>query len=298
MIRPAYPDELSRARAFAQGAAVPASAQFLVAVVEHPVERLIAVFPYWPKPTSTDEDEKQTTYEFAFYFGPSSTDQEKLLDASLSALESTASDAGATYLRCQTPFPEDHPLYEKLTGLGYEIAQTDRHLSMPGDAVVSRSKGVYEKIKHRIPAHWKVQSIRGHNPEAIYQIVSEHQLMSAHQFKGYWDSSNKEHFEQDYSCVILDGEEIIATFLHTLRGNDELHIHVDAIATAHKHLSGPATVAMRNWIASNCPNGFPKTFTCRADSQLHLQTGNTALRQGGEELPHQHFLCKSLSRSD
>jgi hypothetical protein len=293
IIRPAFPDEHLRIRSFCQGAALPENAHYLVAISKTPVERIKAAFPYWPPHGQNDS---QTTFEFALHFGPSLADPEALLTNVLVTLEKHAAAAGATHLRSQASYPEDHPIFSKLTSHGYIIAQTDRHFTMPADAVISRSKRVYDKIKHRIPAHWKVESIRGHNPEDIYRIVSEHHLMSAHQFKNYWDSSNHEHFEQDYSCVIVDGDEIIATFLHTLRGNDELHIHVDAITPRHKHLSGLATVAMRNWIASNFSNGSPHILTSRADSKIHTEGGNTPLRhKDGTELTPTHFLSKFLT---
>ena len=298
MIRPAYPDELSRARALGQGAAMPGSAQFLVALVEHPVERIIAAFPYWPLPVCDDSDTEQATHEFAVYFGTSSADQEQLLDDALAALETAARDAGASHLRCQSSFPENHSLYQKLTGLGYEIAQTDRQFTVPGDIVKQRSIRIYNRLKSSLPENWRVESIRGHNPKAIYKLVAQHQLMAPQQFQHYWNSSNSEHFEENYSCILLDGEEIIGTFLITRRGDHELHVHVEAADLRHMSQLRLISSTLRNHSFSQCPDGFPENLTFRADSKLHRQTKNNALRLGGEELPHQYVLCKSLSRSN
>ncbi len=43
LIRPAYPDEISRAQSLLNGHPVPQEASFLVAVEEQPVERIIAL---------------------------------------------------------------------------------------------------------------------------------------------------------------------------------------------------------------------------------------------------------------
>ncbi|MGJ8697529.1 MAG: hypothetical protein ACSHYF_14525 [Verrucomicrobiaceae bacterium] len=120
--------------------------------------------------------------------------------------------------------------------------------------------------------------------------------MPLHIFQNYWDTSGAEHFEENYSCVVLDRGKIIATLLHTKPAHDELHIHVDAIHPDNKHLSGYATTAMRNWVVSNCTPDFPRIFTSRADHQRHFEGGNAPLRyQRGTENPPRHFLQKLLA---
>ena len=81
----------------------------------------------------------------------------------------------------------------------------------------------------------------------------------------------------------------------TQRSERELHIHVEASAPEYATQSGLISATLRNASFSQCAEGFPEVFTCRADSEKHLQTANTALRQGGTELPARHFLCKKHS---
>ncbi len=59
-------------------------------------------------------------------------------------------------------------------------------------------------------------------------------------------------------------------------------------------LSPLISIAMRNASCANCPEGFPKIFTFRADSEKHLETANTALRNGGKELKPKHFLKRKI----
>ena len=299
MIRPAYPDELARARALCPSGVIPESAQFLVAVVEHPVERLIAAFPYWPLSAGNDTDAEQTTMEFALHLTHAGNQKKQLMDEALKELETAASNAGASKLRCQASFPDTHPFFKKLTDLGYVIVQTDRHFLVPGETVKNRSIRIYNRLQSRIPENWVMESIRGHTSEDIFSLVVEHQLMSSQKFQQYWDTSNHEHFEEDYSCVMVDKSQtppaIIGVFLLTQRGDSELHIHVEAVQKGKMSHSRIISTALRNDSFSHCSEGFPEHFTWRADSKQHRQTGNTALRQRGEEKPPQHFLEKQLS---
>ena len=306
MIRPAYPDELARARALCPNGAIPESAQFLVAVVEHPVERLIAAFPYWPSPTESDTDtdsdsdteSEHTTMEFALHLTHAGSQKKQLTDDALKELETAASNAGASRLRCQASVPDTHPFFKKLTDLGYVIVQTDRHFSAPGEIAKNRGFRVYKRLGSRIPKDWVVESIRGHTSEDIFSLVAEHQLMTPQQFQQYWDTSNHEHFEEDYSCVMVDKSQttpsIIGVFLVTQRGDNELHLHVEAAKKGRMSHSHIISTALRNDLFSHCPEGFPEYFTWRADSKKHREGGNVALRHGGEEKPPQHYLEKQL----
>lgn len=288
-IRSSYPDELSRVNSFCLGATFPINTRFLVDISAPPIERIRAVFPYWLK------SEEGNIYEFSLYYNPNCGNVDQLLDNALEQLQLATVDAGGAYLRTQSSYTKDSPMFHFLSERGYTVAQTDRYFAMPAESVITRCKRIYQKVQRKIPQQWNVQSIRGQNPAEIFKLVSIHSLMSYPQFQKYWDSSNLEHFEENYSCVILNEGTIIATFLHTQRGNDELHIHVDAIHPDHSHHSGYATIAMRNWIAHNLPKGFPKIFTSRADDQRHIEGGNTPLRyQGGTEAPPRHFLSKNL----
>ena len=237
--------------------------------------------------------------EFALHLTHAARQKKHLIDDALKVLESAATDSGASRLRYQASFPDNHPLFKKLTGLDYTIAQTDRHFLVSGEIVKNRSIRIYNRLQSRIPKNWVMESIRGHKAEDIYPLVAAHQLMTPLQFQQYWDTSNQEHFEADYSCVMVDQSHappsIIGVFLLTRRGDNELHIHVEAVKKDNMSQSHIISTALRNDSFSHCPQGFPEHFTWRADSKQHRQTGNSALRQGGVEKPPQHFLEKQLT---
>jgi hypothetical protein len=269
-------------------------------VLEHPVERIIAAFPYWRRPgtptTEAENDQQQViTVEFSFFFAGNTDHSETLLEQALTDLETAAVDTGATHLRYQAALPSNHPRYTMLTEKGYTIAQTDRHFTIvPADGGKARVKRIHDRHKSRIPGTWRIESIRGHSAEEIYAFVAPHSLMPPQQFKQYWDSSNKEHFEEQYSCILLEDQEIIGAFLVTQRGKKELHIHIEASHPDWAHKSHLIALCLTNHSLTNCPPGFPEKFTFRADSENHQQTGNTAIRNKGTEDPPRYYLAKPL----
>lgn len=286
-LRPAYPDELGRAQSLLDGHPVPAHAAFLVAVKEQPVERLLAAIPWWRVPGTDGQPAS-----LRFFLAGSGTAWSENLEAILSQLEALARQHEAAALFTDFALPEAHPLFHALTAHGYGIFLTDRYFSMPGASVNQRCKRLYRRAAGKIPATWKVESIRGQAPEKIFELVGAHGLMSPHQFQSYWNTANREHFEERYSCVVLEEEQIIGVFLVTRRGEGELHIHVDAVSPRRKAVSGLITIAMRHFVVSAMPEGFPEIYTSRVDSEKHLEGGNTPLRYGGMEAPPRHFLKK------
>ena len=112
--------------------------------------------------------------------------------------------------------------------------------------------------------------------------------------RSYWNTANREHFEEKFSCVTLENGQIIGAFLVTRRGGSELHVHVDVVSPERKALSGLITLSMRHFTTSACGEGFPEVYTSRADAERHRQTGNTAIRNGGTELAPLHYLKKEL----
>jgi hypothetical protein len=286
-IRPAYPDELGRAQALLDGHPVPKQAAFLVAVREQPVERILAVIPWWPQ---AGEDEAP---QLRFHLSRSGLEAE-ILEEILQQLDALALEQNASALLTDFSLAEAHPLYLALSARGYEVCQTDRYFTVPGEIVKSRSLRIYQRLGPRIPPPWRIETLRGQDPEKLFALVAAHRLMSPQQFQNYWNGASRERFEADYSCVVLEEDEIIGLFLITQRGDDELHIHVEAASPARAAQSALISASLRNASFSRCPAGFPKVFTCRADSEKHRQTGNTALRQGGTEAAPRHFLRKRL----
>ena len=289
MIRPAYPDELARAKSLLNGHAVPPEATFLVIVKEHPVERIIASIPWWQIPQRGSDD-----IALRFHLPPSHLTPETLTEI-LTQLDNIAHEKNIAQVFTDFSLTKDHPLYQQLTTLGYEVAQTDRYFKTPGESFKSRFCRIYQRIQHRLPAHWKVESIRGHDPQKLFALIHAHHLMSPQQFQNYWTSSQGERFEEKYSFVILDGEEMIGLFLLTSRGATELHIHAECVHPDYLAQSSLIATTLRHATCSNCPEGFPETFTFRVDSEKHRQTGNTAIRQGGTEDEPRHFLKKNLT---
>ena len=198
-------------------------------------------------------------------------------------------------MRLDTSLVKEHPLFTTLTERGFTIAQTDRTFSVPGEIVKSRSLRIYERLAPKLPSHWSLTSLRGQDPEKLFAFAAQHSLISPQAFQNYWNTGSREHFEDAYSKVLLDGDTIIGPFLVSQRGDRELHIHVEASAPEYAAQSGLISATLRNASFSQCAEGSPEVFTWRADSEKHQQTANTALRQGGTELPPRHFLNKTIT---
>jgi hypothetical protein len=289
-IRAAFPDELSRARSLLNGHPVPPGASFLVGVKEHPVERLVAVIPWWKAPL---RNSGKMGIRFHLASSGSSGLTLENLGQVLAQLDLIAQEEDTSSLFADFSLLKKNLLYQQLVERGFEIAQTDRYFSMPGTPVNQRCQKIFQRAKSRMPSSWKVESIREHGAEDVYALVKELGLMSPQQFRQYWDTANRERFEEKYSCVVVEEGRIIGTFLVTQRGADELHIHVDVVSPDYTAFSGLLTIAMRNFTSSASAENFPRVYTSRADSKLHGEGGNTPLRHGGEEHEPRHFLFKS-----
>lgn len=287
-LRPAFPDELGRAKGLLEHHPVPAAAAFLLLVKPQPVERILAAIPWWLEP-GPDRDPAQLRF---FLAGAGSVVSEHL-ELILGHLEALAREQQAGALFTDFSLPASHPRFQQLSACGFAIAQTDRYFSMPGEVVNRRCQRLYQRAAGKIPATWKVESIRGHAPEEIFALVGGRGLMSLQQFRSYWNTANREHFEEKFSSVVVEDGQIIGAFLVTRRGESELHVHVDVVSPERKAVSGLITLAMRHFMSSACGEGFPETYTSRADAERHLEGGNTPLRHGGTELTPSHFLKKT-----
>ena len=290
-IRSAYEDEIARAKSVLNGHAIPNHAQFFVAINDTPVERIVAAIPYWQSPQR--EDEQRSLLNFHLGLPIEKCSAPFLVDL-LPHLIAKAKEDDLSSLRLDIPLPEQHPLFTLLSEQGFTIAQTDRTFSVPGDIVKNRSIRIYQRLENKIPSSWSISSLRGQDPEKLFKFIAQHGLISPQAFQNYWNTGSREHFEEAYSKVLLDGETIIGLFLVTQRGDNELHIHVEASCPDHSAQSSLIAATLRNASFSACAEGFPKVFTLRADSEKHQQAVNTALRQGGTELVPRHFLERPL----
>lgn len=289
ILRPAFPDELGRAKALLEGHPVPDAATFLLVVKQQPVERILAAIPWWTVPGS-DRGPAQLRFSLA---GAGSVVSEHL-ELILGQLEALAREQQAGALFTDFSLAAGHPRYQELTARGFGIAQTDRYFSIPGDLFNQRCQRLYQRAAGKIPATWKIESIRGHAPEEIFALVGARGLMSPQQFRSYWNTANREHFEEKFSSVVVEDGQIIGVFLVSRRDESELHVHVDVVSPERKAVSGLITLAMRHFMSSACGEDFPQTYTSRADAEKHRQTGNTAIRNGGTELAPSHFLKMEL----
>ena len=291
IIRPAYPDEISRAGLFLEGHPVPSGANYILGVKEHPVERIAGTAPWWEANCGEGTAQvKSLRFVLAFPESP----EPAVLREILAALETAGRETGATHLHADFSLPATHPLFHILTAEGFSIDRTDRCFQVPGGDVKDRTFRIFARLEPRIPADWKTTSIRGHDPEAIFKIVGSHGLMPRQQFSKYWDGASKERFEEAHSRVLMRGDEMLGVILVTRRAESKLHVQVEAVNPEHTALSSVISTALRNDSFRNCPEGFPDFFTFRADSSKHLQTGNSALRHGGTESESRHFLKRKI----
>lgn len=291
IIRPSYDDEIARAKSLLGGHAIPNHAQFYVAINDTPVERIVAAIPYWQSPRPGDDECSQMNFHLGL---PMEKCSAPFLEDLLPHLIAKAKESDLCSLRLDISLPDQHPLFDLLSEQGFTIAQTDRTFSVPGDIVKNRSIRIYQRLEKKIPSSWSISSIRGQDPEKLFKFAAQHGLISPQVFQNYWNTGSREHFEEAYSKVLLNGETIIGLFLVTQRGDHELHVHVEASCPDYSAQSGLIAATLRNASFSACAEDFPKIFTWRADSDKHLQTANTAIRQGGTELAQRHFLTKKI----
>jgi len=268
-IRPAYPDELGRARSLLNGAPVPSDAAFLVAVKEHPVERIIAAIPWW--------NDDKTDLRFHIHFSSSIGLQGAELDELLTSLESLAHEEKASSITADFPLVEEHPFFQKLTSHGYEISRTETIITAPGDEV----KSFFLSQENLLPANWSIESIRGRSPETLYPLISSEGSLTPIAFKALWDGANRERYEEDFSHLILAGKEVIGLLLVTRRGAS-LNIQVESISPDHLNQAALISNALHHAAFQNCPDDFPEGVFWNRQTQ--------SAYSGGHEQKPRHIL--------
>ena len=291
IFRAAYSDELGRARQLLNDHPVPTNAHFLLGVHETPVERIVAAIPSWPAPCP--EGENPDTLLFTLGLAPSQQDLSFFAEI-LPHLTSTAQKQSLTRLRLDLPLPEEHPSYSKLTRHGFTIAQTERCFMAPGKQIKERTLRLYQRFTPKLPTSWTLTSLRGQDPETLFNFVMSPDLISPQAFQKYWKMDRGEHFEETYSKILLDGDQIIGALLVSQRGKSELYIHIEAFAPNYQSQSGLIAATLRNAALSQCKDEFPKTVTWHADSQKQPLAANVAFRHSGSEQPPCHFFEKTI----
>jgi hypothetical protein len=277
MLRPAYPDELGRARSLLDGHPVAPGARFLLWVNEQPVERIIAAIPWWKAAGEGHE----TELKFSIHSSSSTGLSDVGLDEALTALEGLAQEEKVRTITLDSPLVEGHPLFQKLTARGYQISQTDTFICAPGKEV----KSLFLAQKNQLPADWHIESIRGCGPETFYPLVAADGSLTPKQFKAYWDGSNRERFEGEYSHLLLAGEEVIGLLLVTLHGTIGLNIRLEGISEEHAGQSELISNILHQAAFQNCPEGFPQVITWSRQTESSYQ--------GGAPQPPRHTLQRS-----
>jgi len=290
IFRSAYSDELGRAKSLIEGYPVPAHASYLLGVKEVPVERILIAIPWWK-----DRERESGEEVIRYYLSGGGAMKPELLGDIQTQLEALAETHGITRIDTDSSFPEEHVVYQGLLEQGYRVARSERYFMVPGAEAKERVSRVYGKVEAQVPASWKVESIRGYSPEKVYELVGRYQLMSPELFKHYWNTANRERFEEEYSCVLLEEGKVIGLLLVSLRGSQELHVHVEASDSKGVGRSQLISAVLRNYACANCAEGFPSVFICKADTEKHQQAINSALRSGGREQLVHHFFVKELS---
>ena len=287
IFRPAFPDELPRLLALLSHRPLPSSAEFLVAVREVPVERILAVIPHWHQKCESTRE-----LHFSIQHAGATLLSEADLRTAIKHLEQIAHSRACSAVRTSFSVPEDDPAFEILSSIGFEICQTDRHFEMPTDIFKARTQRIFHRVKGRMPLSWRIESIRGQDPEAIFEIVSANRLMSRESFYAHWSKTQLNRFDENFSAALFEDRQILAIVLNSRREH-ELHVHVDATHPGNLEVSALTTTALRYWVTERFTDEFPKTISLRADSRSHIQTANTAFRGGGVEVCSRHFLIKS-----
>ena len=278
-IRPAYPDELGRAQSLLNGRHVPSNASYLVWVREQPIERIIAAIPSW---TAKEKDENTKTLRF-FLAGLDKIDSE-MLSQILDRLEKLAADQSLSSLTFDATLTSGSPLADILTKRGYSISQTDHISSMPTAELKKHSLDTYKSIQSGIPGSWRLESIQGHDPKEIFNFIAPQSQITPQQFKGYWDTSNREHFKADFSNILFDDDEILGLILTSKCGSENLRIHVEAFSPNYISQKDLISASLRNAIFSKSEK-MPVMIS-------FYNTSETTNNQSGSNSTQNHFSKK------
>jgi hypothetical protein len=289
-IREPAPAEVERVLYLFHNVPLTPDARLLAAVRSRPVERFVAAAAWWSEGTVG-------RFQLACQPGVARAAVAGLL---IDGLAERARRARMGSIQCANLHTDDNEWFGILRGQGFECLHSERSFEVPLQDAWARVAQLYERHQSRIPAGWRMESIRAYPPETALELIASHRLMPPAELRSYWRAGSQFGFDFDLSCLLLDGERPFGAFLARRMGQG-IYIDVQVIREPNSRLRSLGDLFMlhRMFVLYHemlrIAAGRPiRWLWFRSGATEHRQTANLAFRLGGRELSRCHLLAKAL----
>lgn len=284
VIRGPKPEERQRVLHLFRRVALPAHAQFLLAVKERPVERLVGGIAGW-----TEGPFGRCRLACLPGVAP-----ETIAGPLIAHAADTARAAGLSQLLYAESLPESDPQSTLLRANQFAVLRSERFFEVAALDAIARVGELLQKYADRIPAAWRIEPIRRHRPEAVLDLIAPFRLLSPEEIQTWWDSGAMGGLDPEFSVILFEASKPIGTVL-TRRKGDRLCYDVRVVQHENPRLRALANLCLFKANTERYDPANPvRWLEFRGGEAEHRETASLAFRMGGTELPPRHVWARTL----
>ena len=282
VVRPAQQRERARAWQFfpltADGP--PPTAQLLVALKQHPIERMVAALAWWI-------EDKSARFLVAHKPGMPAKQAAAVL---VPALESLPGLRNLTLVQGRL-LAEDEDIAKWLVEHGYQPRRTERIFESPCATVHERVGFLLSRHGEEIPPNWRTESIKSHTPDTVWPLIAPFRLISLESFRNYWAAPGELGYDPEFSNILFDGGTALGVLL--VRVNPVcLTVDIRVVKPIPSRLRALANLAMFAHIQRVVTATTWHVLAFRGDDIEHRETANLARRMGGKQVAVRHIFAR------
>lgn len=282
IVRPAQARELIRARQFFSLGAEqpPAPAQFLAALKQHPVERMVAVLAWW---------KENAAVRFLVACKPGLV-AERAAEALIPKFEALPGVSGLA-LEYGRLIAAGEDVAPWLTRHGYQTRRTERIFESPCATVYERVEAFRARHGAEIPARWRTESIKSHSPDMVWPLIAPFGLIKLEALRNDWATPGARGYDPEYSNILFDSETPLGVLL--VRVNPVcLTIDIRVVKPITARLRALANLSMFAHIQQVVTPTTWQVLAFRGDQIEHRETANLARRMGGQQVAVRHLYAR------
>lgn len=281
-VRKARPGEELRARSLfaSEDTKPPADAEFLLALRQHPVERIVATLAMWKR-----EDDLE--FLLARLPGVAAVEVAPILISELDRIVPDFREVACG--RLLSPEDEWAPFLE---AAGYARTRKERVFEADADIAREHLNRFYQRHAKSFPQSWRLEPISRHKPETVWPLIAAYRLITPEDLQLLWNLPPPRGYHRDWSPILFDGDEPIGTIL--VRSNGRcIAIDIRVVKPIPAKSRALANIALLGFILDQTAPNSPRVVAFRGDESAHRETANLAFRLGGHEVVQRYRFAKT-----
>lgn len=284
VIRAPKPGERQRVLHLFRNCALPGHTQFLVAVKDRPVERLVGGIAGW----------SEGPFVRCQLAGLPGVALEPMAAPLFDHAAATARAAGVAQLLYAESCADADPRAALLRANRFEVLRSERFFQVATQAAMARVGELLEKYAAHLPATWRTDPIRQHQPEAVLDLIAPFRLLTPEAVRTQWAKGALGGLDPDLSVILFEGAKPIGTVL-TRRKGDRLCYDVRVVQHENPRLRALANLCLfKANVAQYDPANPVRWLEFRGGEAEHRETASLAFRMGGTELPPRHVWARAV----